>query len=255
QAAAPRVPVRPPTRVTATALETYCRCPAEFWWRHVVGLDDSEAARAPADMTPSPREMGLACHRALELAASGDEAAIRTAVDAALRELPSVARAALGEIRRDVAAKVALVWTSPLGQRVARAKRVYREMPLLLEVGETEIAGKADLIFQNTDGEWELVDYKSRANRPADERNADAYRLQLSLYAMAAERWLGRPVARWSVCFLDSAAVAEQSVTSEMLRAAEAEAKQALADIANGRFQPSNQEACRTCRLRRLCGR
>ena len=255
QAAAPRVPVRPPTRISATALETYCRCPAEFWWRHVVGLDDSEAARGPADMTPSPREMGLACHRALELAASGDEAAIRTAVDAALRELPSVARAALGEIRRDVAAKVALVWTSPLGQRVARAKRVYREMPLLLEVGETEIAGKADLIFQNTDGEWELVDYKSRADGPADEQNADAYRLQLSLYAMAAERWLGRPVARWSVCFLDSAAVAEQSVTSEMLRAAEAEAKQALEGVANGRFQPSNQEACRTCRSRRLCGR
>ncbi|MGB2782312.1 MAG: PD-(D/E)XK nuclease family protein, partial [Phycisphaerae bacterium] len=157
---------------------------------------------------------------------------------------------------RDVARTVERFWASDLGRRVARARLAHREMPVLLAVGETEVRGQVDLVFQNADGTWEIVDYKSRLPRgPGGSPSADPYRLQLGLYAVALARWTGRPPARCTAYGLDDGAIASQDTSAAALAAVEAEAKQVLSAIGAGRFESADEERCPHCRYRRLCGR
>ena len=259
QVSPPEPPVRPPRRVAATALDVYRRCPAEYWWTYVLGVEEVEAEaetlRAPqgGEIPLSPRERGLLYHRALELAVSPAPEDIRSAVEGALRSAalgPGPARERLGG---DVADSISRFWASELGRRVACAKAAYREMPVLLRLGETEIHGIVDLVLENADGQWELADYKSRL--PPDETgkpSAEAYRLQLGLYAMAVSRWAGRPASRCSVYVIDTGVLIGYH-SAGGLKAAESEANEALSAIAGGRFECRHTKKCSHCRLGRLC--
>ena len=259
QVSPPEPAARPPRRVTATALDVFRRCPAEYWWTCVLGVEEAEpeadTLRAPqgGEISLSPRERGLLYHRALELAVSPAPEDIRSAVEGALRSAalgPGPARDRLGG---DVADRISRFWASELGRRVACAKAVYREMPFLLRLGETEIHGIVDLVLENPDGQWELADYKSRL--PPDETgkpSAEAYRLQLGLYATAVSRWAGRPASRCSVYVIDSGTLVEYHPAGG-LKAAESEANEVLSAIAGGRFECRHTEKCSHCRLGRLC--
>ena len=268
QVSPPEPPARPPRRVAATALDVYRRCPAEYWWTHVLGVEEVEpeadTLRAPqaatatrlwraGEISLSPRERGLLYHRALELAVSPDAEDIRRAVEGALRSAalgPGPARERLG---RDVADRISRFWASDLGRRVACAKAAYREMPVLLRLGETEMHGIVDLVLENADGQWELADYKSRlAPDETGKPSAEAYRLQLGLYAMAVSRWAGRPASRYSVYVIDSGTLFEYHPTGG-LKAAESEANEVLSAIAGGRFECRHTKKCSHCRLGRLC--
>ncbi|MGB2755191.1 MAG: PD-(D/E)XK nuclease family protein, partial [Phycisphaerae bacterium] len=250
------------------ALDVYRRCPAEYWWTHVLGVEEVEpeadTLRAPqaatatrlwraGEISLSPRERGLLYHRALELAVSPDAEDIRRAVEGALRSAalgPGPARERLG---RDVADRISRFWASDLGRRVACAKAAYREMPVLLRLGETEMHGIVDLVLENADGQWELADYKSRlAPDETGKPSAEAYRLQLGLYAMAVSRWAGRPASRYSVYVIDSGTLFEYHPTGG-LKAAESEANEVLSAIAGGRFECRHTKKCSHCRLGRLC--
>jgi len=257
-------PARPPQRVAATALDVYRRCPAEYWWTHVLGVEEPEPRCEPAaeaaghvprrdTCRASPRDRGLLYHRALELAVSPDAEDIRRAVEGALRSAalgPGPARDRLG---RDVADRISRFWVSDLGRRVALAQEVQREMPILLQLGETEVRGTVDLVFKNADGNWELADYKSRlAPDETGKPSAEAHRLQLGLYAMAVSRWAGRPASRCSVYVIDSGTLVEYHPAGG-LKAAESEANEALSAIAGGRFERRNTKHCSHCRLGRLC--
>ena len=101
---------------------------------------------------------------------------------------------------------IAAFMLSPLGQRLRQATWVKREMAfsLLLEAerfypdlagaGETIfVQGVIDCLFADADG-IVLVDYKT--DRVADGSElAHKYRVQMELYAEAAEKVLGQPVA------------------------------------------------------------
>ena len=270
---------RSPVQITATALATYRRCPAEYAWSHELGVDEPQpalaAAAVPAGESPagagkagtkaatggvgprlSPRDWGRLSHRALELAVSPDAASITAAVDGAIREAavgPASAQGALGQRLADV---VRQFWAAEPGSRVAAARRVYRELPFVLALDESEIRGVMDLVFENADGSWEVLDYKAAAPAPQRAEQAAAeYELQLGLYTLAAGKWLGRPVRRWTVYFLDAARPIEHNVTSGDLTAVETAAREALADIATRRFAHERQtEACKICRFQPLCG-
>jgi ATP-dependent helicase/nuclease subunit A len=254
---------RAPTRLAATALDTYRRCPALYCWNHVLGLDapGPVAPAAPGDLTP--RERGNLLHRALERATSPDDAVVRAAAVAAVREAPLAPGFDTAPLADRVAKTVRDFWASDLGRRVAVARRALREVPMLLAIDGTEVAGKMDLLFQRQDGTWELVDYKSGSAGPDA---ADAYRFQLGLYALAAARWLDRPasgarpsgdrgpIVRASVYFLGSGEALARDLSADDLDRAEADARRALAGIAAGRFDPLLVAACARCRFVRPCG-
>ena len=243
-----------PARITATALNAYDRCPALYWWRHVAGLEEGDPPEARSEGALSPRQVGRVLHRALELARSPHETDVRAAVEGAVRELADAPGRARPGLRLQVAEALRAFWASDLGRRVARGRRVLRELPMLLAVDGVEIAAAVDLLFEDADGGWELVDYKSGtpdAGRAPDA--ASAFRLQLGLYALAASRWLDRPLDRRSVYFLGSAVTHTHDLAGRDLEEAEALAKRALSGLAAGQFEPRRGRACSACAMRQVC--
>ncbi|HUU10517.1 MAG TPA: UvrD-helicase domain-containing protein [Phycisphaerae bacterium] len=222
---------RRPARLTVTALATYRRCPRLYEWRHVLGVDQP----GPREGGLSAQQWGTICHRALELAPGGDDTAIGAAADEALREA-QVAPDGRDAIRARLVASVGGFWASPVGRRVAGARQAVREMPFVLALGETEVRGTIDLLFEGADGEWEVVDYKSSAKPHADDGPDAPYDLQLGLYALAAGRWLGRNVGRTSVYYVGSGEAQERPVSASDLAGAAAGAEEALAGITAGHF-------------------
>jgi len=106
---------------------------------------------------------------------------------------------------------------SPLGQRVLKADRVYREVPFNLVYKadsifpglencdeELLLQGVIDLYFQEGE-ELVLVDYKT--DRITSENRAELiekYRVQIILYQNALERILGRRVKASYLYLFDS---------------------------------------------------
>ncbi len=242
-----------PPRLAATSLDLYRHCPRRFWWTHVRGLEADEPEPV-SDTGVSAREMGRLYHRALELAGSPDAEAVSAAVDGALREAAPASEQARGDLRPRILRALTTFWKSTLGHRVTEARQLYRELPVLLRLDGTEVAGTLDLLIEDADGRWQIIDYKSGTGEGYTSEEAFArYRLQLGLYALAASRWIGRSIDGWSIYFLASAETLGDDLTEKDLERAEAEARGILAGIAAGQFEPGNLEACPACSLTRVC--
>lgn len=251
-------PPRPsplPPRLAATSLDLYRHCPRRFWWTQGLGLEADEPEPV-SDTGVSAREMGRLYHRALELADSPEAEVVAAAVDGALREVTLASEEARPSLRPKLIQALDAFWKSRLGQRVAGARQVHRELPVLLRLDGTEVAGTLDLLIEDGDGRWELIDYKSGTGNGCTCEEASArYRLQLGLYALAASRWIGRPIDGWSIYFLASSQTVGDDLSEDDLGRAEAEAREILAGIAAGQFEPGNLQTCPACSLARVCRR
>lgn len=93
--------------------------------------------------------------------------------------------------------------SSPLAAQLKTAKTLHREVDFMLSWPldtanpQAIFSGQIDVLFQTREGEWHLWDYKT-GQFPASVADAELlapYALQLGLYALAAERHLGRPPA------------------------------------------------------------
>lgn len=82
----------------------------------------------------------------------------------------------------------------PLGERIRRAQRLFREVPFAVVLDEKIVEGKIDLLFAE-DNDWVIVDYKTdqilKENLP--QRGA-LYQKQGILYARAIQEITGRKV-------------------------------------------------------------
>ena len=102
------------------------------------------------------------------------------------------------KIRAD---KIAAFFACEIGQRLVAAQKFYRELPFsrlidaerFFHVDEKIfIQGIIDLLFQDSDGKWILLDYKTDRNI---ENIAEKYRVQIELYTQAVESLLKISVA------------------------------------------------------------
>ena len=99
---------------------------------------------------------------------------------------------------------------SQSGWQLAEAAALHREVDFLLAwpPGHTNgdgvyIQGVIDCLYQDADGSWRLMDYKTNNVSTAEvPRVAARYAMQMYVYAMAAERALGQPVAELTLHFL-----------------------------------------------------
>jgi ATP-dependent exoDNAse (exonuclease V) beta subunit len=99
---------------------------------------------------------------------------------------------------------------SPTGRQLAESAAMHREVEFLLAwpPGETNgdgahVRGYIDCLYQDAQGDWRLVDYKTDDVVPADvPRVAKRYEMQLYVYAIAAERALGQPPVELTLHFL-----------------------------------------------------
>jgi ATP-dependent helicase/nuclease subunit A len=87
---------------------------------------------------------------------------------------------------------------SPLQRELMRARRVYRELPFVLHTGQRAIHGVIDVLYEQADGGWALVDYKTALVKDAHseaalEHHAAQYHFQLAVYAAAVRDLLAPP--------------------------------------------------------------
>ncbi len=112
----------------------------------------------------------------------------------------------IDELASDFAGMIAAMAAGPIWNDLARAKCIYRELDFTLELDSGSLRGQIDLLFQDADGNWHVLDYKSDRLHQGEspQAHAEAYQLQILLYAAAAKRALGALPKDATIYFLRS---------------------------------------------------
>lgn len=111
-----------------------------------------------------------------------------------------------GEILKSKVAQISNFFKSRLGEKILSAKKIYRELPfnqyisaeklgdgkIFQNVGGEKIfiQGIIDVLFQDSEGNWILLDYKTDKNN-SDEHFKKEYHEQIKLYVQAVESLIG----------------------------------------------------------------
>ena len=162
---APDRPVDPPAAVTTmsvTGLVTLAACPLRYYWSEVDRLPRRPSAAL---------QRGVEIHRRIELhnrgAISFDD------LEDALYDAPT------GLEGREPSGRDP--FDAFLSSRFASQTPRFIETPIDLKVGEARVRGRIDAVYEDADGSWEIVDYKS-----GQHRGDEAAIVQLEAYAVAA---------------------------------------------------------------------
>jgi len=233
-------------RLPVTTLERYLTCPRRGFFVHDLRLQeqgtvigDWEAAEPEPLPLLGPRARGRLVHAVLAsieqapnhptLAAFVADALRQQGYDPEHSELSQLVRDLLRFLESDTGR---LILATPVAER-----RV--ELPFLLQLrdanGSVLLDGQMDLLFV-AGGVVHLLDYK---HAYASTAGAGQYRLQLSLYALAAERLCQTTGdIRVGLAFLrDHREVAWEVVSAAQRKACEAELLAVSRTIAQGRWQ------------------
>ena len=108
----------------------------------------------------------------------------------ALAELGLEEQVDVAALAGELAGMLDRLKASPLWEQLRSARRTWRELEFTALAGPAVLRGKIDLLYEDADGVFHLLDYKSDrvAGDLAD--HAQRYRLQMLLYAGAASRFL-----------------------------------------------------------------
>jgi len=167
--------------VTSVAL--FQACPRKYYLRRYLGFEAQPKGRGTGAI-----ELGLAVHSAL----AGETCDSPEADELA------------GRFR-----------SSDLGRRAEAATRIEREFDFLFEIDDVILRGQIDVWFEEG-GELVLVDYKT----DRDESSSEGYALQLRLYAIALESYVGRRPDRAVLYYLRSNRAIDISLGDAELAAA-----------------------------------
>lgn len=119
------------------------------------------------------------------------------------------------------------------------------EVPFAVEIGGAEVRGRIDAVFLDEDGAVHLIDWKT--GRP---RESYAKRLQLPLYALAANRLWGVEPERMRLAyvFVPGGETVEVEMGEGSLESAEGRVLKALETIRAGAYEPTpSRYACSHC--------
>ncbi|HVU87949.1 MAG TPA: UvrD-helicase domain-containing protein [Pirellulales bacterium] len=189
---------------------SFSRLAGQFESEELPARDKDAFARlATEEITDEPAgsatELGVLAHAVLaqiDFAAPGD--VLERCRDELARRFSS------SETRPEsAAAMIERFLQSPRATALREAAAVHRELEFLLRWppgGPADgrlIQGFIDCLYQDRDGRWHLLDYKTnRVTAAAVPQLAARYELQMSLYAIAVEEVLGESPATLTLCFL-----------------------------------------------------
>ncbi|HJQ78335.1 MAG TPA: PD-(D/E)XK nuclease family protein, partial [Lacipirellulaceae bacterium] len=92
---------------------------------------------------------------------------------------------------------------SKRAKQLAQASAIHRELEFVLAWPPNHLHGYIDCLYQDAEGRWHVLDYKTTKSSTADiARLAKQYEMQMYVYALAAERALGQPPAELALHFL-----------------------------------------------------
>jgi ATP-dependent helicase/nuclease subunit A len=181
-----------PATLSYTALGELERCGYRYYLERVLRLPE----RSPRPAGPSRRGLeararGTLVHRLMEMLDFARPQAVSPEhVGRVARELGLRVGA---DERADIAALIAAALTTPPAARVAGAASVRREHPFAFSLGAGEplVTGVIDLLAQDPDGGYLVLDYKSDRVQEGTDLAAlveEHYAVQRELYALALLR-------------------------------------------------------------------
>jgi ATP-dependent helicase/DNAse subunit B len=194
---------------SSSRLETFGSCPYRFYIESTVELEVKESPELGIDA----RQLGSMLHEALEMAYKratdpGDVDQVRVLLDQVIEEVFSQAPTAYGfrpthlwAVEQDQFAQALRDSFNNLEELDSGWTPIAFEQPFGLEgapslemqIGDEKILvrGLIDRVDRNDAGELRVVDYKTGSSHLASRDLVEGRRLQLPIYAVAAEEALG----------------------------------------------------------------
>lgn len=255
--ARPPISAFPEVPLSYSALAQYVECPARFFARRVLKLDEpqSPAGRDDAPLDPllegMPRvdstAFGLAVHELLEGLPSRRW---QVPGDREIREVLGSHGVTGGREEATAREMVSGFVASGLGQRVSRA-RVDVELPLLIEIDGVMVRGFADLLVDFPEAPL-ILDYKSnQLEGTSINLLMEKYDLQRNLYALAVSQALGVEQVETAFVFLrDPENPVIDRFDSARLRTAREVVSGLVGAIARGEYlggQGAERQPCGDC--------
>ncbi len=225
----PAAAIPRPRGLPVTALVTYARCPKRFYWSYVRPLPRRGSAAA---------RIGTVFHSWLEQQGKGQITLVDPEAYDDREPHPDDGR--YQHLRSVYAAS-----------RFAERVPAFTERPFALVIGDTVVQGRIDAIFSESDGRWEIVDWKT--GRAPEPEQADT--VQLDLYALAAQEIWGKRAEdlRLTFLFLGGDTPVEISLDAEPASSIRARLEATIGSISAQRFEPIVGPTCRFCDFRRDC--
>ncbi len=247
--------------LAVTALSEFEHCPMLYRWRYelrIPGQVETGGAAGGAGASLDPATMGTLYHRCMELLDFARPQTAGELVRRAVGELGLQESADVAEIEGELEDMVATLRAHPLGKALEGAKRTLRELDFIMRSGPAMLRGQIDLLYQDADGRWCVVDYKSdRVSADNLPDHARRYELQLLTYASAAARYLDELPTVATLYFLRPGTTHAFPIGADALSATQARiaelAAQLVAARRSGQFERRQSAACDFCPYGKLC--
>jgi len=225
---------------TVSQLESFNRCPQEYYMKYILGLPASELFVENSEKLP-PNIFGSIIHGVLErYGRDGD------GIDD-LIETECIGNGVVPDEVITGRVKKALdeAMTLPIMKDISSGKH---EVRFDWKVGSYFINGSIDWLKSSDDG-MEIVDFKTDAvSKNEIEERAKEYDLQLVCYALASERATGKAVSSTSLVFLKPGITHTVEMTDERRRTGEEKIKSIISSIEEMNFSVEDRSPpCYKC--------
>ena len=234
------------TRLSASAINAYERCPLQFKLER--------EWRLPTE-PPAPLQYGASMHRVL-----------KTYYDSVQLGRPMEEQALIDLFRADLSAagiqdsyQFELYENDGIQQLkdfFARSRRetppkvLHTEETFEIPLGKITVAGRMDRVDDLGPGRVSITDYKT--GRPQDQKDADES-LQLSIYALAAREKWGYQADRLVLYNLTENSAIVTTRNGAELDEARHKVEEVAQKIAEGHFEAKPGYHCKFCPYRNLC--
>ncbi len=248
--------------LAVTALVDFEHCPMLYRWRSELGVAERiEKSHGPSPegmVALDPATMGTLYHRCMELL---DFARPQKATQLVGRVVGEMGLEEIADVAA-IAAQLEQMLTGfrahPLCKALAAARGTFRELDFVMSAGAGRLRGQIDLLYEDADGTWRIVDYKSDHVGPEDlPAHARRYELQMLIYAAAAARHLGREPAAATLYFLRPAAAYDLAIDRQASKTATRRindlAEQLITARRRGNFERRSGDTCSGCPCEALC--
>ncbi len=180
---------RTPARVIDLPVSAYAvfeKSPAQYRSIYEIGYPEEREAEPENISEEEPEDsyadFGTAVHRVMELL---DFQNPEERLDALVME----ACAGMAPEKKQEAADIVRSFCkTPLFERLRKARRVYREIPFIINQRHGRVEGVIDVLFQEGE-DWHVLDYKTATGDAAKAKEA-GYELQIAVYGFAVHRIL-----------------------------------------------------------------
>ena len=196
---------------SSSRLETYAKCPLTFWTAHVMALAPRDLPQIGYDVLDLGSIYHLVLERLYNHVPDGDPDRLRDALGTVAQQVYDAAPSTYGfrptplwERQQEEMTEILRRTVEALIETSGPYEPLMRELPFGLQGqpplalgGESSLLlrGYIDRVDRAPDGKLRIIDYKAGSTPISARDLSDGHRLQLPLYAMAAQEALGAEVA------------------------------------------------------------